>query len=85
MAKIHASPKKSICRIPIELGIPKSTVCQILKQQKFHPYKLQVLNHLREDDPDRRIEMCEDLLPNYMKTSVSQKTVFCLVMKLSIM
>ena len=59
MAKIHASPKKSIRRTSMELGIPKSTVGQVLKQQKFHPYKLQILHHLTEDDPNRRIEMCE--------------------------
>lgn len=59
MAKIHASPKKSIRRTSMELGIPKSTVGQILKQQNFHPYKLQILHHLTEDDPDRRVEMCE--------------------------
>ena len=59
VSKMYASPKKSIRRTSMELGIPKSTVGQILNQQKFHPYKLQILHHLTEDDPDRRIEMCE--------------------------
>ena len=42
----------------MELGIPRLTVGQILKQ-KFHSYKLQILHHLTEDDPNRCIEMCE--------------------------
>jgi hypothetical protein len=31
----------------------------ILKKGKFHPYKLQILHRLAEDDPDRRLEICE--------------------------
>ena len=29
------------------------------KSEKFYPYKLQILHHLNEDDPDRRMQMCE--------------------------
>jgi len=43
----------------MELGVPKTTISRILKKQRFHPYKLQILHHLTEDDPDRRLEMCE--------------------------
>jgi len=68
----------------MELGIPKSTVGQILNQQKFHPYKLQILHHLTEDDPDEL--RCVNGFPkNWMKTSISRKTVFCLAMKLCFM
>lgn len=43
----------------MELGVAKTTISRILKEQKFHPYKSQILHHLTEDDPDRRLEMCE--------------------------
>ena len=36
----------------------------ILKQEHFYPYKLQILHKLSEDDPDRRLEMCNWLLKN---------------------
>ena len=59
MAKVHESPKKSICRISNELGFSKSTIVKIVKQKTFHPYRLQILHHLIEVDPDRQIKMCE--------------------------
>lgn len=58
IAKMYASPKKSIRRTSMELNVPRSTVHDILKKAKFHPYKLQLLQHLSEDDPDRRMQMC---------------------------
>ncbi len=59
VAKIAASPRKSLRRTSMELGVPRSTIHKILVEQKFHPYKLQILHHLNEDDPDRRMQMCE--------------------------
>ena len=59
LAKVAVSRRKSIRRISREMDVPKSTVHDILISEKFHPYKLQILNHLTEDDPDRRMQMCE--------------------------
>jgi hypothetical protein len=55
IAKFHTSPRKSIRRTSAEIGVPKSRVHDILKKEKFHPYKLQILRRLTEDDPDRRL------------------------------
>ena len=59
IGKFCTSPKKSVRRASFELNVPKSTIHDILKKERFHPYKLQILHHLNEDDPDRRIQMCE--------------------------
>ena len=59
MAKVYAGRKKSLRRTSTELGVPKSTIHKIMVEEKFHPYKLQILRHLSEDDPDRRMQMCE--------------------------
>ena len=59
MAKVAVSPKRSICRILMELDVEKSILHDILKAENFHPYKLQILHQLTEDDPDRRMQMCE--------------------------
>lgn len=40
-------------------GVSKSSVHRILKEAKFHPYKMQNVQELNEDDPDRRTEFCE--------------------------
>ena len=34
-------------------------MCKILKQNKFHPYKIHLLQELNEDDFDRCLEFCE--------------------------
>ncbi|KAJ8942139.1 hypothetical protein NQ318_021647 [Aromia moschata] len=50
-------------------GISATTVKRVLRKQKFHPYKMQYLQCLTEDDPDRRnlngqqyLDMLEDLI-----------------------
>lgn len=53
------SPTKSLRRASQEFGVSKSTIHDILQQQKWHPYKLQLVQKLTEDDPDRREEMCD--------------------------
>jgi transposase len=67
VAKVHASPRKSIRRTSMELGVPKGTVHDILKQENFHPYKLQIVQHLTEDDPDDRLEICQWFLSQIEK------------------
>jgi hypothetical protein len=34
-------------------------IMRILKNRKCHPYKMQLLQHLSENDPDTRMEFCE--------------------------
>ena len=55
--KVESSPMKSIRRSSSELGVPRTTMRRIIKAESFHPYKLQQLNKLYEDDPDRRLQM----------------------------
>ncbi|CAI9725850.1 Hypothetical predicted protein [Octopus vulgaris] len=55
MAKVSASPKKSLRRTSTVLGDPNPTIHKMLVEEKFHRYNLQILHHLNEDDPDRRM------------------------------
>ena len=59
LANVYANPTESLRKSSHDIGIPKTTVLRVLKEEKFHPYKLQLLHHLNEDDPDRRLQMCE--------------------------
>jgi len=59
LAAFSKSPNKSIRRLSAETGISQASVARILKENKWHPYKLHMLQHLSEDDPDRRMEFCE--------------------------
>lgn len=65
LAKVYASPKKSVRRTTKELGLPRTKIQRVLKKHHFHPYKMQLLQKLNEDDPDRRLEMCEWLLQEH--------------------
>ena len=57
LEKITSSPRKSVRRAAGEIGVPCSTMQKVLKAEKFHPYKLQILHKLYEDDSDRGLEM----------------------------
>ncbi|KAG2456425.1 TT30A protein, partial [Polypterus senegalus] len=43
----------------LESGISRTSLRRILATHKWYPYKLQLLPHLNEDDPDRRTEFAE--------------------------
>nr|CAH7726855.1 unnamed protein product [Callosobruchus chinensis] len=40
-------------------GISRTSIQRILKHYKWHPYKIQLLHELNEDDHDRRLQFCE--------------------------
>lgn len=55
------NPTMSLRQASAITGISHEAVRRVLKLHKFHPYKMQILQELREDDPDRRIQFCEDM------------------------
>lgn len=42
--------------------ISQTSVLRKLKLHKWHPYKVKLVHELNEDDPDRRIQFCEDMM-----------------------
>lgn len=42
-------------------GVSRSSIIRILKAHKFHPYKTRLVQELNEDDPDRRLQFCEEM------------------------
>ena len=68
-----------------DVDIGKTTVLKILHKNKYHPYKMQVLQKLLEGDFERRLEFCERLQDmcfenrNFVKNIVfSDEATFCL-------
>ena len=59
LAALAKSPTKSTRRLSQEMDISRTSIQRILHANKWIPYKIQLLHHLSEDDPDRRIEFCE--------------------------
>ncbi|KAJ8956559.1 hypothetical protein NQ318_019283 [Aromia moschata] len=46
----------------IDLNIGKSSVSNIFKKVKYHPYRVRLIHELAEDDFDRRTEFCEYMM-----------------------
>uniref|UniRef100_A0AAX7TD99 DUF4817 domain-containing protein n=1 Tax=Astatotilapia calliptera TaxID=8154 RepID=A0AAX7TD99_ASTCA len=59
LASFSKSPQRSTRRMSLESGISRTSLRRILATHKWHPYKLQLMQHLNEDDPDRRTEFAE--------------------------
>ena len=59
---IEEAPKVSTREIAENLEISHTSVFRILKEEKFRPYKLQLIHELNEDDFDRRMEFCEQMM-----------------------
>eukprot|EP00079_Xenopus_tropicalis_P034003 XP_017947774.1 PREDICTED: uncharacterized protein LOC105946840 isoform X2 [Xenopus tropicalis] len=59
LASFSKSPQRSTRRMSLESGISRTSLRRILATHKWHPYKLQLLQHLNEDDPDRCTEFAE--------------------------
>jgi hypothetical protein len=51
LGRFILGPKKSLHRITSETIMSKSCIHCILKKNQWHPYKMQTLQALSEDDP----------------------------------
>ncbi|KAJ8937323.1 hypothetical protein NQ318_008285 [Aromia moschata] len=53
------TPARQLAR---DSNLNHETVLKILKYEKKRPYKMQAVQELLEDDPDRRVEFCDLLM-----------------------
>ncbi|KAJ8937938.1 hypothetical protein NQ318_005554 [Aromia moschata] len=53
------TPARQLAR---DSNLNHKTVLKILKYEKKRPYKIQAVQELLEDDPDRRVEFCDLLI-----------------------
>lgn len=64
--EILQNPRKSIRKIAASTGVKKTSVHKIIRKQlKFHPYKLQVTQQLKEDDFIKRKNYAEVILERF--------------------
>lgn len=71
LAYVEAEPHASTRTIARHLGVPKSSVHQILKEHRFHPYHLQVHQALTNEDHLNRLEYC-----NWLSNMIEQNDQF---------
>lgn len=72
LLSVHENPHISTTQIALNENVSRRSVSRMLKLEKFHPYKIQLVHELVDDDYDRRLEFCEDM----MERCVSDNT-FC--------
>lgn len=56
------NPHTSITTISNNFNLSVGSVHKILKVNKYHPYKIKLVHELLEDDFDRRVQFCEQIL-----------------------
>ena len=59
LRRVHDNPGTSVRKVASEVGCSKSTVHNILKNNDLHPFKCQKVQHLKPEDPPRRVEFCQ--------------------------
>ncbi len=62
-ASCTRSPKKSLTRRSLELGLPRSTVHKVIhKRLRLTAYKIQLLHHIKPADKVKRIDFSVSML-----------------------
>lgn len=62
LAQVEANPHSTLRSLSNGSGISHGSVWNILKQYRYHPYKMQILHKLNEDDYPRRVNFCNSFL-----------------------
>jgi transposase len=61
VAQFVEDPQTSTRSVANICNVSQMSVVRLLKKNKFHPYKIQLVHELNEDDPDRRLQFCEEI------------------------
>jgi hypothetical protein len=59
---VEEEPNVSCGRLALRMGVSSFTIWRTLHEQGLHPYHLQRVQHLKPEDPPRRIAFCQWLL-----------------------
>jgi len=57
LAYVHIHPRLSVRHVGHEVGISKSLIYKILKKNKLHFYKPDLLQHLHITDPEQKFNL----------------------------
>jgi hypothetical protein len=69
---VEKEPNVSCRRLALRMGVSSFTIRRTLHEQELHSYHLQRVQHLKPEDPPRRIAFCQWLLqkideePNFL-------------------
>ena len=69
----------SVRKVSRDFDVSKTTVHKVLKLVTWHPFKIQLLQELNDDDPDRRIQFCGAIMDNCLQNRLFVKNIFFLM------
>lgn len=59
LGHVQMDNTQSIRKLSQASGVSATSVFRIMKMNKFHPFKIRLVQEINEDDPDRRLQFCE--------------------------
>lgn len=62
LINLYEEPKTSVPKLALYHNTSERSVRRILSTNNFHPYKVQLVQELNEDDPDRRMQFCQEMM-----------------------
>lgn len=69
------NPHTSSRQVALDNDLGHSTILRTLKKEKWHPYKVTLVQELMEDDFDRRVEFCEFMMEKNNRDPLFLKNV----------
>lgn len=85
MLMVQENPHSTLVGVASHLNTSKNAVYRLLHKEKFHPYKVHLVQELSDDDFDRRAQFCETMMelsnanPAFIKNILfSDEATFCL-------
>jgi hypothetical protein len=75
MLAVVENPHVSVRQIAREHTLTKSAVHEVLRKERWHPYKPCVVQELLEDDLERRLQFCEDVTIRLQKNANFHKNI----------
>lgn len=85
LLEAEENPHHSSRQLALNNNVDQSFVVKLFRKEKYHPYKVQLIHELNKDDPDRRLQFCEELMlrcdedPNFLNNIIfSDEATFCL-------
>jgi hypothetical protein len=76
---VEEEPNVSCRRLALRMSVSSFTIWRTLHEQGLHPYHLQRVQHLKPEDPPRRIAFCQWLLqrideePNFLSIVLTHR------------
>ena len=58
LLEIEENHHLSTRQLALNHNVSQISVVRLLKKEKYHPYKVQLIHELNEDDPDRHLQFC---------------------------